>query len=352
MAPLQSLVYFGPGQASSRDMVRAFSERNGLRFLPLGNTEDVHSLLNRSFPACLILDADGHQDQVLELCRALKGDAFTGIVPVVILAPGDGKGISAESLEAGADEVVTDAVSQRERMLRLELVLRRAARDVSVHPTTRLPGTVQIERDLHERMTTGQVFAICYADLDNFKEFNDRYGYNSGDKVILLLSKILRDVVRALAPGGFVGHIGGDDFIFNTPVSHLESCCDEIITIFDELIPYQYTEEDRRAGYFLGKDRRGSVHRIPLMTLSIGVVTNQFQAFSHTAQVSELAAEMKTYAKSLPGSKYVVDRRHGAPLGVAAESDRGTSSTPSPDDPGSVEEGETSASREALSPPA
>jgi hypothetical protein len=94
---------------------------------------------------------------------------------------------------------------------------------------------------------------------------------------------------------------------------HLEHTCDEIVMLFDELIPYQYTEEDRKAGYFLGKDRRGSIHRIPLMTLSIGVVTNQFLGFSHTAQISELAAEMKSYAKSLPGSVYVVDRRHAAP---------------------------------------
>jgi GGDEF domain-containing protein len=265
---------------------------------------------------------------VLDLCRSLKGDAFTGIVPVVILAPGEAKELSTASLEAGADEVVTDAVSEREMLLRFELVLRRAARDVSAHPTTRLPGTLQIERDLGERLANEQKFAVCYADLDHFKEFNDRYGYNFGDKVILLLSKILRDVVRDLAPGGFVGHIGGDDFICNIPIRYLEVCCDEIISIFDELIPYQYTEEDRRAGYFLGKDRRGSVHRVPIMTLSIGVVTNQTQTFTHTAQVSELAAEMKAYAKTLPGSKYVVDRRYGGPRSAAqpwpseAETDR------------------------------
>ena len=212
-------------------------------------------------------------------------------------------------LQAGADEVVSDLVSDKEKSLRLELVLRRAARDVNVHPTTRLPGTAQIERDLSERMASGGHFAVCYADLDHFKEFNDRYGYNWGDSVIYLTSRILRDMVRSLAPGGFVGHIGGDDFIFNVPLEYLETCCDEIIRLFDELIPYQYTEEDRKAGYFLGKDRRGTVHRIPLMTLSIGVVTNHTQEFTHTAQVSELAAEMKTYGKSLPGSVYVVDRR-------------------------------------------
>ena len=150
---------------------------------------------------------------------------------------------------------------------------------------------------------------MCYADLDNFKEFNDRYGYNHGDHVILLLSRILRDVVRGLAPDGFVGHIGGDDFIFIVNMKHLEGCCDEIIYLFDELIPYQYTAADRRAGYFLGRDRQGSIRRVPLMTLSIGVVTNQIRPFTHTAQVSELAAEMKTYTKSLPGSGYAVDRR-------------------------------------------
>lgn len=164
-------------------------------------------------------------------------------------------------------------------------------------------------------MARQERFGVCYADLDHFKEFNDRYSYGSGDRVILLVSRMLRDLVRGLAPGGFVGHIGGDDFIFNVPIQYLEGCCDEIIQLFDELIPYQYTEEDRRAGYFLGKDRRGSIHRIPLMTLSIGVVTNQFLDFSHTAQISELAAEMKSYAKSLTGSAYVVDRRHAAPAG-------------------------------------
>ncbi|MDA0312586.1 MAG: GGDEF domain-containing protein, partial [Gemmatimonadetes bacterium] len=224
-----------------------------------------------------------------------------GIVPLVVLVTGgDSQARSADLLEAGADEVVQDDVPERERMLRLDQVLKRADRDVSVHPTTRLPGTNHIVRDMQDRLTAEEKFAVCYADLDHFKEFNDRYGYQFGDGVIRLLSRILRDIVRGLAPGGFVGHIGGDDFIFNVSVTHLERTCDEIIQLFDELIPYQYTVEDRKAGCFLGKDRRGNIHRIPLMALSIGVVTNQFQDFEHPAMISELAAEMKTYAKSLP----------------------------------------------------
>jgi GGDEF domain-containing protein len=306
----RTLAFFGPDRARSQRRVAEFCAARGIRRFGVGTLDGVRALMNRTFPACLVLDAAQTSEDVLDLVRELKADAFTAIVPVVVVVPPEERDLSADALAAGADEVLEDGVPEREWSLRMELVLRRAARDVSVHPTTRLPGTVQIERDMNDRMASGEPFAVCYADLDHFKEFNDRYGYNSGDRVILLLSRILRDVVRALAPGGFVGHIGGDDFIFNISLDVLENCCDEIVTLFDELIPYQYTEEDRRAGYFLGKDRRGNVHRVPLMTLSIGVVTNQLQNFTHTGQVSELAAEMKGYAKSLPGTKYVVDRRH------------------------------------------
>jgi diguanylate cyclase (GGDEF)-like protein len=311
MASDRTLAFFGPDRPRSHRRVAEFCDARGLRHLELGTLDGVRALMNRTFPACLVLDAAPGPERVLALTRELKADAFTAIVPIVVVVPPEERDLGADALSAGADEVLEDGIPEREWSLRMELVLRRAARDVSVHPTTRLPGTVQIERDMMDRMAAGATFAVCYADLDHFKEFNDRYGYNSGDKVILLLSRILRDVVRALAPGGFVGHIGGDDFIFNVSMEALERCCDEVVQLFDELIPYQYTEEDRRAGYFLGKDRRGNVHRVPLMTVSIGVVTNQLHAFTHTGQVSELAAEMKSYAKSLPGSKYVVDRRHG-----------------------------------------
>jgi GGDEF domain-containing protein len=124
---------------------------------------------------------------------------------------------------------------------------------------------------------------------------------------------VLHDVVKGLlGPRGFVGHIGGDDFIFIIPAEDISPVCTEILEVFDALIPLQYNDQDRRAGYFFGKDRRGQLHRVPLMTLSIGIVTNRHRRFAHPAQVSELATEMKSYAKTLPGSVFVVDRRHGA----------------------------------------
>jgi GGDEF domain-containing protein len=313
MSPNNTVLHFGSNGSGPSELVSRFAREKGLGVVSVHRPGEVRALLNRTFPACLVMELDGDPSEILELTRSLKHDTFTAIVPLVVLAPESGATIAGDCLEAGADEVIHAGLPEREQALRLEQVLTRADRDVSVHPTTRLPGTSHIARDMAYRLAAGQHFAVCYADLDHFKEFNDRYGYSFGDGVIRLLSRILRDMVRGLAPGGFVGHIGGDDFIFVVSLEHLEVTCEEVIRLFDELIPFQYTEEDRRAGYFLGKDRRGHIHRIPMMTLSIGVVTNQFQSFEHTGQISELAAEMKTYAKSLPGSLYVVDKRHQAP---------------------------------------
>ena len=112
-----------------------------------------------------------------------------------------------------------------------------------------------------------------------------------------------------------MGHIGGDDFIFVIPVDQVSETCAEVVSVFDTLIPYQYSEQDRRAGYYFGKDRRGQLHKVPLMTVSIGVVTNERRVFTHAGQVSELATEMKSYAKTLPGSVFSVDRRGDGPAG-------------------------------------
>ncbi len=314
-----TVLYFGGPNAVPPPVLQAFVDSHDMVLVRQGGVSGVLDRANRAFPACLILDATGTVEQALDLCRRIKADPFTSIIPVAIFVPSEPPGLSSRGLEAGADEVLREGLAERELELRLELLLRRAARDVSVHPTTRLPGTVQIERDLASRIESGSPFAVCYADLDHFKEFNDRYSYAQGDRVILLTARILRDVVRALAPDGFVGHIGGDDFIFSLAVDRLDEVCGEILPLFDEVIPYQYSEADRSAGYFLGQDRRGTVHRVPLMTLSIGVVTNRLGQFDHPAQLGERAAEMKAFAKTVPGSVYVVDRRSPASRRLASD---------------------------------
>jgi diguanylate cyclase (GGDEF)-like protein len=306
------LIFHSPSGTSIPALVREFAAESGLAVEEVRDPAEVVDRVNRSLPAGVFIETTG-ADASLQLVARLKSDAFSAIVPVVLQVPPRQPELVFAALEAGADEVLTNELVERERLLRMRMTHKRAARDVSVHPTTRLPGTPQIERDIADRIRSGEPFAVCYADLDHFKEFNDRYGYNEGDGVIKLLSRILRDIVKGhCGEYGFVGHIGGDDFIFNLPLEKMRLVCEEIIEIFDELIPYQYTEEDRRAGYFLGRDRRSNILWVPLMTLSIGVVTNQQRNFEHTARVSELATEMKSFAKKLPGSVYAVDRRSDA----------------------------------------
>jgi GGDEF domain-containing protein len=306
-------IYFAPDGQQVPEVLRAWLSAQGLTTVTLREGDQLLALSLRGRPRMVAMDARTLPEPCLAACKRMKGDSYTAIVPCIILA-GDSDEAFAAAFNAGADEVVRTTVPTAEVLTRLTVMLRRSDRDLFVHPSTRLPGAVEIELEVQRRLASGVLFAMFYADLDHFKEFNDRYSYYDGDRVIRILAQILHDVVKGLcATDGFVGHIGGDDFIFIIPVDCVNEVCAEIIDVFDTLIPFQYSEQDRRAGYFFGKDRRGQLHRVPLMTLSIGVVTNERRHFTHAAQVSELATEMKSYAKTLPGSVYSVDRRQNPP---------------------------------------
>lgn len=312
--PLQRriLIYCGSPDRPPPELLGRWAASRDLAIEAFEAPEDVEALVLRGRGALVFVDDDPNAAGRLDMVRRLKSDSFTAIVPVTVLSAAHDVAALLRWYQAGADEILTPIFEPGEQRARLDALVARTERDVAVHPSTRLPGTTEIEREIRRRLDSGEHFAVCYADLDHFKEFNDRYSYYDGDRVIYILSRILHDVVRGLLGSeGFVGHIGGDDFIFVTGLGDHAPICAEILAVFDELIPLQYSEQDRRAGYFFGKDRRGQLHRVPLMTLSIGVVTNQHRRFTHPAQVSELATEMKSYAKTLPGSVFVVDRRRG-----------------------------------------
>jgi PleD family two-component response regulator len=302
---------FSPAGRSVPELVSRWSERQGLEFVAESDPRVVEQMVLRALPSLILVDADGTGGEGLRLCGHLKGDPYTAIVPLAALLSRHATERVGEWFAAGADEVITPLFEPAEQTGRLDGLLARTARDVAVNPSTRLPGPPEIEREIRRRMDAGELFAVCYADLDHFKEYNDRYSYYDGDRVIYLVSRILHDVVKGMmGRRGFVGHIGGDDFIFMVPLEGIAEVCTEVLDVFDTLVPFQYNEQDRRAGYYFGKDRRGQLHRVPLMTLSIGIVTNQHRRFAHPAQVSELATEMKSYAKTQPGSVFVIDRRH------------------------------------------
>ncbi len=305
-----TVLYYSPAEHPATDLLKAWLDGREVPLIHLRDRASVETTARRKLPMLIVVDSDAAGSETITLCRNLKSDPYTAIVPVALLAGHHAAHTVREWFEAGADEVITPVFEPAEQRSRLEGLLQRTERTVGVHPSTRLPGTTEIEREIIRRLTNEELFAVCYADIDHFKEFNDRYSYNNGDRVIYILSQILRDVVKGLCPKtGFVGHIGGDDFIFIVPIADVQDVCPEIISVFDTLLPFQYSAQDRRAGYFFGKDRRGQLHRVPLMTVSIGIVTNERRRFNHPAQVSELATEMKSYAKTLPGSVFVFDRR-------------------------------------------
>ncbi len=307
--PSPSAILYQPDRVQLPPDVADWIAEQPVTVSTLGTADELMAIALRGRPRFVLFDARSATADSLAACARLKRDSYTGVVPAAVLC-GDDASALADAFAASADEVIGPGLGAQATRCRLDAVVNRSDRDLGVHPSTRLPGAGAIEAEIKRRLATSETFAVCYADLDHFKEFNDRYSYNQGDRVIRILAMILHDIVKGVCgENGFVGHIGGDDFIFIIPYAAVTEACEETISTFDLLIVYQYSEMDRRAGYFFGKDRRGVLDRVPLMTLSIGVVTNAQRTLKEARQISQLATEMKSYAKTLTGSVFSIDRR-------------------------------------------
>jgi diguanylate cyclase (GGDEF)-like protein len=177
-------------------------------------------------------------------------------------------------------------------------------------PLTHLPGGIAIENVLKKRIESGRLFAFCLVDLDNFKAYNDHYGYARGNQVIKNTAQIIEKNAKKYGTEDvFLGHIGGDDFVVISSIDRYAAICKNIVEEFDKSVDSLYDDKDLRLGHIIRKTRTGEENKFPLMTISIGVVTNKRRKLKHFVQVGEIAAEVKNYAKSKPGSLYYVDRR-------------------------------------------
>lgn len=180
-------------------------------------------------------------------------------------------------------------------------------------PLTRLPGNIAIERVIEKRLREGR-FALCYADLDNFKSYGDRYGYAKGSEMIRLTGEIIHEAVKANAgDDAFVGHIGGDDFVMVLAADSAGPVCEAVIKAFDAEVVRHYTPEDLAGGGIEGPDRYGVVRFFPLMTISIAVIINEAGQFSTSVELARTAAEIKDYVKEKPGSNYLISRQRKEP---------------------------------------
>ena len=205
------------------------------------------------------------------------------------------------------DEIGDLARDFTEMAARLK-VLEQMSLDAS--PLTRLPGNIAIERALARRVQLGESFAVCYADLDNFKAYNDRYGYIKGNDVIRSTGEIIFSVVKQHADDqAFVGHVGGDDFVMIVAPDRIPQVCNGVIDGFREMIPAHYSPEDLEKGATDGMDRFGVRRTFPIMTISIAVLLCQKGEFESAIEIAKAAAEIKDFVKSSPGSNYLVNRR-------------------------------------------
>ncbi|MDX9822383.1 MAG: diguanylate cyclase [Syntrophales bacterium] len=185
--------------------------------------------------------------------------------------------------------------------------------NLDASPLTRLPGNLAIEKEIHERREAGRLFALCHIDLDNFKPFADKYGYAWGSEVIKEVAQILAGSVDPAA-GDFVGHIGGDDFVLIAAPDRAESIGRNLVAVFDKRVLRFFSEEDRKQGFCIAKDRKGVVQSFPLVTITVAMVTDDGSRFESPHEMARKAAELKEFAKTLPGSNFVKQAAAEQPL--------------------------------------
>lgn len=182
---------------------------------------------------------------------------------------------------------------------------------LDANPLTRLPGNLALERELTARIESGEPFSQLYFDLDHFKVYNDRYGYQAGSEIIARVGVLIRETLESL--GGtddLLGHVGGDDYVVLTVPERAEAIAQQVIRDFDHMIPSCYSAEDVAAGAFTGVDRYGVERVFPLLTISIAIIDSQNLETSSAAAIGRESARMKEHLKSLPGSNYLRNRRH------------------------------------------
>jgi diguanylate cyclase (GGDEF)-like protein len=283
------------------------------RIIPFTNIRSGLDYIYALIPDLLILDLALDDAGTINILHALKDDPIFTHLPVVAVTD------KSTSLPEWTSLPVEDYVWKTEIELdlrnRAQLCVLRAERVVEVNPLTRLPGNISINRTIQQLIDKGLIFAAGYADLDNFKPFNDHYGFTRGDEVIKMTGRLILNVVKSRQPtGSFVGHIGGDDFIFVMDADLIDTTSSEMVATFDRIIPTFYDVAEKRAGCIISADRQGNSRSFPIMTLSIGITSNRNRPFSHYGEISEAVSEMKRYAKRSKGSCYRADKRHSAPV--------------------------------------
>ena len=275
------------------------------RFLP--NQFDV---VLKNIPDILILNEDNIEGNIIEYCIKVRNDEDNSITPIIIVSSNKDTKHIVEILKNEVELYLEQPIDKEILYYNIKNIMRLLNSNRMVSPLTGLPGNVQIQAEMKKRLSNKQEFAMLYIDLDNFKAYNDTYGFLNGDEIIKYTAKVIQDnVLREENEKNFVGHIGGDDFIAITENEDYEKISQSIITQFDAGLEKFFNKEDIERGYLEVENRRGIMEQYPLTSISIGVVDVTVGRYKNTLEIGEAGAAVKHLAKTIYGSTYVIDRR-------------------------------------------
>lgn len=297
-----------------REFLSDALEDNGYRVRTAGTGEEGLRMALAENPDVILLDVALPDTDGYALCRALRQKNTLRTKPILMLTVLNDSRHELLGLKAGADDYLTKPIDVPRLLARVGTAIRRNTRELDANPLTRLPGNTSIVQEIDRLLESHTPFHVIYGDLNQFKSYNDRYGFVRGDEVIRLTADCFMWSVESLSPGSvsFVGHVGGDDFVALVNPAASEKVCRELLTRFDERLPALYDEEDRRRGFLEGRTRQGQPAIYPLVGLGLVVVPVETGWFAHPAEISARASELKPQAKALGHSAYVLDRRRGA----------------------------------------
>jgi len=299
----------GDSQIRINKIKEIFSEESFEIVNKVLNKDIINELTNESIDL-MIVNLDMSLFTEYELVKNVRSDYTKDLIPIIVINNNADIGQKLDFLSLGADDYLYYPFNDQELYFRTINLIKRVSRNRDVNPLTGLRGNAEIQNQITDNIESGEGFAVLYCDLDNFKAYNDVYGFDNGDKVIKKVAEVLNNDVNFYGNSNdFIGHIGGDDFVIITTPDRMDALGNAITHDFDKSILNFYSPEDRENGYITAKNREGELKKFPIVSISVAGVTSEIRRLICTAQVAEIAAEVKKYAKSISGSSYVKDRR-------------------------------------------
>ena len=285
-----------------------FKEDNEFKFIGV-KTEQIDIAL-KNIPFLIIINEDAIDRDVLEVCEKIRTDEDNKITPIIVVSSNTDRKHRINVLSKSVEYYIKKPVDTDYLYYTVKNLNRLLSINRRISPLTGLPGNIQIHAELKKRISKGEEFSVLYLDLDNFKAYNDVYGFLKGDQIIEFTAQtITKCVHETFLENSFIGHIGGDDFIAIVPSVEVDEICQSIIANFDKNVMKFFTEQDIEKGYIEVANRKGIIEQFALTSISIGVVIVEKGRFSNILEIGDVGAQVKHIAKSTMGSSYAIDRR-------------------------------------------